>query len=187
MRSSAFSRREKVLSLSPMRRATVFAPTSACGSSGAMVFSTSVRKGLTLDDRPAIASSQLFSINSLRNGSCADKSNIEQCGFKAYFVGRCVELHAVAEVSSDFAQIAGSMVDEAGGNRHHFLANKLPAQSQKCQRQEFHLMTIQMARHAGVGKPDAANRAFPDLHDERLVAKPSVTLQPLKRVAKPVG
>ena len=152
-----------------------------------MVFSTSVRKGLTFDNRPAIASSQLFSINSLRNGSSLSERNIEQRGFKAYFIGCCVELYGIAEMSSDFPQIAGSMVDETCGNRHHFPANKLPAQSQKCERQAFHLVAIQMAGHAGVGKPDAANPAFLDPDGERLIAKPSVALQPLKRVAKPVG
>src|SRR6187549_211402 len=87
----------------------------------------------------------------------------------------------------DFLKIAGSMVDETYRSRHYLSANKLLAQSQKCERQAFHLVTIQMAGHAGVGKPDAANPAFLDPESESLIAKPNVAFQPLHRIAKPLG
>ena len=117
----------------------------------------------------------------------AGERNIEQLRFEAYFIGCRVELNDIAEVSPDFPQIAGSMVDETHGNRHDFLTDKLPAQSQKCERQAFRLVTIHMARHADIGKPNATNQAFRDADSESLIPKPSVSLQPLKCVAEPMG
>ena len=74
------------------RCATVFAATSACGSSGAMVFSTSVRKGLSVRQSPRHRFLAAFQHQFVEKRVFADERNTEQRGFKAHFIGSRVEL-----------------------------------------------------------------------------------------------